>query len=121
MRKLMVAAVPIVSLVLFVCVMLSGDLLKRPLGHKDNIPLLIQSISEDILTDQWEEVQKKTKELEHAWKTIVQRVQFSSERDEINSFDTNVARLKGAIKTKDKSNALMEVSEALEHWKDLGR
>jgi restriction endonuclease len=117
----MVVAIPIVTLVIFILVMLSGDFLKRPLGEKDNIPQIISNISDDILKDNWKGVEEKTDELETVWKKLVKRVQFSSERDEINSFDTSIARLKGAIKLKNREDALMEISEALEHWKDLGR
>jgi restriction endonuclease len=117
----MVVAIPIVTLVIFILVMLSGDFLKRPLGEKDNIPQIISNISDDILKDNWKGVEEKTDELETVWKKLVKRVQFSSERDEINSFDTSIARLRGAIKLKNREDALMEISEALEHWKDLGR
>lgn len=48
------------------------------------------------------------------------RVQFSSERGEINELTTSIARLKGAIMAKDKPGALMELYEAYSHWNDLG-
>lgn len=121
MRKFMVAAIPIATLILFIGIMLSGDFLKRPLTQKDNIPQMIQSISDNVLMEQWDEAENGTKELETAWKTIVHRVQFSSERDEINNFGTCLARLKGTMKTHDKSSAIMELCEALDHWNNLGR
>ena len=48
-------------------------------------------------------------------------IQFSSERDEINAFTMNVARLRGAIRAQDKAISLSELSEAFEHWKQLGK
>lgn len=121
MRRLLVVALPLVSLLLFIFIMLSGHLLKLPMGQNDNVPQLIESVSEHILADQWEEAQKEAEALELAWQTVIKRIQFSSERDEINFINTNLARLKGAMKLKDKSNAIMELSEALEHWNNLGR
>lgn len=52
---------------------------------------------------------------------LVIRVQFSSERDEINAFTKSLARLHGAITAREKSNALMELYKVYEHWKDLGK
>lgn len=121
MRKLMVVSIPIFTLAIFVILMLSGDFLKKQYGENKNIPEIINDISDDIINERWDVVDVKTGELELAWKKVVRIVQFSSERDEINFFDTAIVRLKAATKVKDRSNALMEVSEALEHWKDLGR
>lgn len=121
MRKFMVIAIPIVTLVFFILIMLSDNFLKKPLGKNDNIPQAIEGIIEDINDERWEEASKKTEELNNIWKRVVRRVQFSSERDEINSFSMNIARLRGAIMAKDKANALAELSEAHEHWKELGK
>jgi hypothetical protein len=101
--------------------MLSGNVLKKPLGADDDIPGLVQIITNDIKAEKWEDASKNTQRLNIAWSKIVNRVQFSSERDEIISFTMNVARLRGAIMAKDKSIALSELSEALEHWRELGR
>jgi hypothetical protein len=120
MRKILMAAIPIVTLVLFILVMLSGNILKMPLGTDDNIPEAINDIVQKVQQDKWDEVSSKTEELAAIWKKIVFRVQFSSERDEINFFSTNIARLQGAVLAKDKTNALMELQEAYDHWAELG-
>ena len=121
MRKFFIIAVPIVTIILFILILLSGNFLKRSLGEDDNIPQSIDSITEDINDEKWDEVSIKTEKLQKTWKRIVARVQFSSERDEINSFSMNIARLRGAIMAKDKASALVELNEALEHWVELGK
>ena len=121
MRKFMVIAIPIVSLVFFILVMQSGDFFKKPLGNDDNIPQAINKLIEDIQQDRWAEAGYKTEELAALWKKIVARVQFSSERDEINFFSSNIARLRGAVLAKDKAGALMELKEAYDHWEELGQ
>lgn len=121
MRKFFVITIPIVTLVFFILIMLSGNYLKNPLGKDDNIPQIIQVITNDIKNGKWQEASNNTKRLDIVWDKVVKRVQFSSERDEINAFSMNVARLRGSIIAKDKSNALSELSEAYEHWKELGK
>ena len=121
MRKFMIIALPIVTLVFFVMVMLSGDLLKQPLGKDDNLPQSIEAVIQDVNHENWEAANQNTDKLEKVWDKLVTRVQYSSERDEINDLSTNIARLKGAIQAKDKSIALTELNDAYSHWKELGQ
>ena len=121
MRKFLVISIPIASLIFFVLIMLSGSVLKKSFGKNDNIPESIQLITQDIELENWESANEKTENLSNSWKKIVKRIQFSSERDEMNSFDTSLARLRGAIMAKDKSGSLMELNEAYEHWEGLGK
>ena len=120
MRKFLVITIPIVTLAFFILIMLSSSILKGPLGKDDNIPESIDLIVQDIDSEDWEEANNKTENLSITWEKIVKRVQFSSERDEINSFSTNIARLRGAIMAKDKSSSFAELNEAYDHWKELG-
>lgn len=121
MRKFLVVTIPIVTLAFFVLIMLSGTILKQSLGKDDNIPESIQLIIQDIESENWDDANKKTEDLSNSWKKIVKRVQFSSERTQINSFDINIARLRGAIMAKDKSSSYAELNEAYEHWQELGK
>lgn len=121
MRKFMVIALPLFAIVLFILVMLSGDFFKKPLGNDDDIPKTIEELLQIVQSEKWDEAGIKAKELDKIWKKIVNRVQFSSERDEINFFSMSIARLEGAILVKDKANAVMELKEAYEHWDQLGQ
>src|SRR5665648_49028 len=117
MRKFMVIALPIVTLVLFVMVMLSSNILKQPLGNDDNIPQSIETVVQDINHENWEAANQNTENLNRVWDKVVTRVQFSAERNELDDLTMNIARLKGAIQAKDKAGGLTELSEAYEHWK----
>lgn len=121
MRRFLVIAIPIVTLVFFVMVMLSGNILKQSLVGDDNIPQSIETTIQAVNHENWEAANQNTANLNRVWDRVVTRVQFSSERDEINAFSINIARLRGAIQAKDKSIALTELSEAYEHWKELGK
>ncbi len=121
MRRFLVISIPIVTIVLFVLIMLSDMVLKNSFYTDDNIPVSIDSVRKEIEENNWEEANSKTLQLTTAWNKVVKRVQFSAEKDEINGFDKNLARLKGAIAAKDKSDAFMELNEAYEHWVNLGK
>jgi hypothetical protein len=120
MRKFLLITIPLFTIAIFILIMLSGDFLKRPLGKTDNIPESIQLIINDIKLEKWDAADEKTTQLSKTWNKIVKRVQFSSERDEINALNVNIARLHGAIWAKDKSSSLEELCEAYEHWDELG-
>lgn len=119
MRRFLVYAIPVATIVLFLAIMLSGNFLKQPLGNNDDIPGLIDALIKDIQDEQWENASQKAGELNHAWKKVVCRVQFSSERNEINNFNIALARLQGAILEKDRLSAIIELKEAYEHWEQL--
>lgn len=121
MRKFLVISIPIAALAFFVLIMLSGSFLKKPLGRNDNIPESIQLITENIESEDWERANDEIENLSNTWDKIVKRIQFSSERDEINSLNSSIARLKGAIMAKDKSASFIELNEAYEHWDGLGK
>ena len=121
MRRFLVITIPIVTLIIFVVIMLSGNVLKKPFGRDDDIPQSIEILMNNVQSENWEAASENTEKLNQAWNKIVNRVQFSGERNEINEFTTNIARLKGAIQAKDKSSGLQELNEAYEHWKDLGK
>ena len=121
MRKFMIIALPIVILILFVMVMLSGDLLKQPFGTDDNLPRSIETVIQDVNQGNWEAANQNTDNLNKVWDKVVSRIQYSSERDEINAITMNIARLRGGIQAKNKPIALTELSEAYEHWKQLGK
>ena len=50
---------------------------------------------------------------------IIHRIQFGSEREEINDLSKNIARLRGAAQAKDRTSSLVELSEAYHHWKNI--
>lgn len=121
MRRFLVISIPIVTIALFVLIMLSDNVLKNSLHNDDNIPFSIDSVRNEIEEDDWTEANNRAQQLTNAWSKVVKRVQFSAEKDEINEFYKNLARLKGAITAQDKSDALMELNEAYEHWINLGK
>lgn len=121
MRRFLIISIPIATIVLFVLIMLSDKVLKNSLNNDDNIPVSIESVRKEIEKDDWAKANDKVDQLTSTWNKVVKRVQFSAEKDEINGFYKNLARLQGAVDAKDKTNAFMELNEAYEHWVNLGK
>lgn len=121
MRKFLVITIPIVTLAIFILIMLSGGILKKPISNDDSVPDSIHQIIYEVESENWKDAEIKTDQLSALWKKIVRRVQFSSERDEINAFSSNIARLRGTIHARDKSGSFAELYEAYEHWDQLGK
>jgi hypothetical protein len=121
MRKFFVIFIPIAILTISILVMISGPFFKKPRSDQDNIPKHIDSLKKSVTSDNWTVAEQNALELEAAWKIVVKRVQFSCERDEINALSINIARLKASITIKNKAAALIEISEAEQHWDDLGK
>lgn len=118
MRKFLVRAIPIVTIIIFVLVM-NIDILYKKYFDKNNINNSINQIISKVNDDKWAEANTNTDQLKESWKKVVRIIQFSAERGEIQSFDKNISRLQGAIVTKDKNNAIIELHEALEHWENI--
>lgn len=121
MRKFLVIFIPVAFLVISILIMLSGQFFKNPSGYRNNVPMHMDTITNAVTSDNWTLAEENSSELETAWKTIIKRIQFSSERDEINSLSVSIARIKSSISSKDKTSTLMELSEARQHWADLSK
>lgn len=121
MRKFLVIAIPVVILAISILIMLSGSFFKMARSSNDNVPLQIDSTTKAVLSDNWTLAEENANKLETAWTTIVKRIQFSCERDEMHALSVSIARLKAAVTLKDKTSALLELNEAEQHWHDLGR
>jgi hypothetical protein len=121
MRKFFVIFTPIALIAVSMIIMLSGTLLKQPTGDWDNVLKHMDATTKAIMSDDWTLAEQSESKLETAWKAVTKRIQYSGERDEIHNFTVSVARLKASITAKDKSSALMELSEANEHWEGLCR
>lgn len=121
MRRLVAYLFPVLMLAVFLAVTVSGSILKKPTGPADDVAGHIQRVRDDVINARWSDAANDRKRLEGAWNRVLTRIQFGGERDQINRLDTALARLKGAILARDKAGALMELSEAEEHWRDIGR
>lgn len=121
MRKFFEIFIPVAIIIISILIMLSGSFFKKSLLGWDNVPVHIDTITKNVMSDDWQGAEQNTLKLEKAWKTVNRRIQFSCERDEMHAFSVAIARLKAAVTANDKTSALMELNEAAQHWEDLGR
>jgi hypothetical protein len=121
LRRFLVISIPIILLTICVLIMLSGSFFKKPRGDWDDVIKHIDTTTEAIMSDDWILAEENSNKLDTAWTAVTKRIQFSCERDEIHALGVSIARLKAAITAKDKTSALLELSEAEEHWDDLGK
>jgi hypothetical protein len=119
MRKFFVIFTPIAIIAISMAIALSGTFLKKPRGEWDNVPKHMETTTKAIMSDDWTLAEQNETKLETAWKTVIKRIQFSGERDEMHDLTVSIFRLRASITSKDKSSALMELSEAKEHWDGL--
>lgn len=121
MRKLIVYATPIVLLLISVLIMHSGIFLKKPMHGNDDFQHYLNKVQTNVLEEQWNEAGINLQKLKNAWRQIINRIQFSVEKDEISRLSANLARMGGAMEAKDKGGVLIEVGEAREFWDELGK
>lgn len=107
------------ALVVFIAIMTTGGVLKRPFSEKDNVKSYIESVKRDVESENWTEAKEDLIKLKTAWKAVGNRVQFSVERNEMIAIDRTIARLNGSLEAEDKVSALIELSELSLNWDDL--
>lgn len=112
---------PFILLACFIAVMTTGSLLKKPLAKDDDVMLFIDNVKSDVKEEKWELAKDELEKLEKAWKKVVIRIQFSSERDEIKQLQRIIERTRGYVDAKDKGGALSDLAEAEFIWTELGK
>jgi len=119
MKKIKSYIIPVAAILIFIAIMTTGGVLKKPFGKKDDVDKFIATLKKDVMNQEWDKADVDLKQLEAAWRIVEKRVQFSVERDEMIAIDTSIARIEGAVLVHDKNQAITEISEAAEHWRDL--
>lgn len=110
---------PALLLLIFIAIMNSGEILKKPMNSTDDVQMYIDTLNNAILNEKWSEADTHMVGLKNAWKIIGARIQFSVERNEMVLIDTNISRLEGALSIHDKPNAVIELHELRGHWNEL--
>lgn len=121
MRKFIAVLIPSIMIVFFILIMISGSYLKQSFTENDNVPVIIEDITNDVKNGDWTAAEKGAVQLEAAWEIITDRVQFGVEREELKDGKRSIARMKGFIEANDKAGSLAELHEVKEHWTDIGQ
>lgn len=121
MKKAIYYGVVLLVLALSLFVMNGYSYFSRPLGAADNVPVHFTALKISLEQQQWDQAAQQYLALDEAWYKIKPRIQFSVEKDEMISIDLGLARLGACIHLRDRTLAMIELSEIETHWQDLCR
>ncbi|GGH49821.1 DUF4363 family protein [Paenibacillus silvae] len=113
-------AIPIVMLLLFIAIMVSGTWLKKPFGTQDRLFESIQLLEKHVQDKQWTKAKAQVDYAMQAWDRIVNRIQFSVERETIYDILGALARMQGGIAAKDDQAIMEEIYYFYALWDNLG-
>lgn len=98
-------------------IMLSAPILKKPLNPNEDIAKLLSQLEIQVSNQNWAKATESSKTLDQAWRSVQKRLQFSSvEFDEMKQFSTELDKLDGSIKAKDKSVAIIQIQVLKNLW-----
>ncbi len=113
MKKLLYYFLVAGILIIFICLMNSGNFFARSMSDS------FMTLRQDLQVEDWEQSAKSYHSLNLAWQKVVPRIQFSVEKGEINAINVNMSRIGAYITLRDKNGASVELNEAMEHWHNL--
>ncbi|AGB40740.1 hypothetical protein Halha_0768 [Halobacteroides halobius DSM 5150] len=121
MKKTTAYLIPVIILITFIILMNAGAFLKQSLTKEDNVSKYISAVRKNILHNNWQEASKNAKKLEKAWQTVLTRIQFNIEKDEVVNLDISINRLQGAVTAQNKTTSLVEINTVDTMWQKIGR
>jgi len=119
-RLWLLYVVPIVLILIFCAVMATGSILKKPWGENDRLVESVQSLEKEVKAKQWTQAKSEIEYALKAWDRIVNRIQFSVERETIYDILGTLARMKGGVAAKDDKAIMEEIYYFYILWENLG-
>lgn len=110
---------PIILLLIFIAIMISGKYIKKPFGKNDDVMAYIDRLKEQIAMENWHDVQKTMDKLYTAWDKVKFRTQFCMEKSKIQMFEEYLSHLEGTIKVEDSKLALIDLEVLTKTWDTL--
>ncbi|MDR6717447.1 MULTISPECIES: DUF4363 family protein [Paenibacillus] len=111
---------PIFLILLFVAIMASGTYLKKPFGTQDRLLESVQTLEKQVEGKQWTAAKSQIEYAMQAWEKIVDRIQFSVERETIYDILGTLARIKGGVAAEDDKAIMEEIYYFYVLWDNLG-
>ncbi|KGP80328.1 MULTISPECIES: DUF4363 family protein [unclassified Paenibacillus] len=111
---------PICLLLVFTAIMVSGTFLKEPFGADDRLLESIHKLEKQVEGKQWTEAKSQVNYAMNAWEKIVNRIQFSVERETIYDILGTLARIKGGVAAEDDKAIMEEIYYFYVLWDNLG-
>lgn len=121
MNRFLLYAIPLVTLALFIVIMTGGSWLKQPFGDQDRVYDSFEKLEDYVGDKEWDKAEKEVDYTAKAWKKVVNRIQFSAEREYMLDIAGVIAKIEGSIKIKDQEAILQEIYYFYSLWENLGR
>ncbi len=120
-RKWLLYFAPFILIVLFALILGGGAVLKQPLGEDDQLLRAMRTIERNVKHKEWKGAAEQSEYASKAWGIIVNRIQFSVEREYMYDISNILARIQGGIVAHDEKAALEEIYLFYSLWDNLGR
>jgi hypothetical protein len=111
--------IPIILLTVSISIMTSGYWWKKSEASKE-ILALVQNLENEVYDEKWDQANKTIVKTTKKWEQNIKIIQYGVERDRIFEIDESLAKIQGAILTKNTSGAMQEVYVFYRIWDDLG-
>ncbi|WP_338587075.1 DUF4363 family protein [Paenibacillus sp. Y5S-9] len=111
---------PIFLILVFIAIMASGAFLKKPFGKDDRLLESVQMLEKQVEGKQWTEAKSQINYAMQAWDKVVNRIQFSVERESIYDILGTLARMKGGVAAQDDKAIMEEIYYFYVLWDNLG-
>lgn len=120
-RKLLIYLIPIVFLLISIGIMAGGSILKHPLGEDDRLLEAVKDLEKDIKNKEWSKASDHIQYALKAWHKVLNRIQFSVEREYMLEISGALARIKGGIEVEDDKAVMEEIYFFYDLWENLGK
>ncbi|OEH94027.1 hypothetical protein [Bacillus solimangrovi] len=121
MKRMITIGITIVFLVVSISIMISGQWLKNSFHENDQLFETVQSIESDIKKENWVQAENDIDYVTTAWRLVVNRIQFSVERELINEITTTIYYMKGGIQARDRSVVQQNIAYFYILWEGVGK
>lgn len=118
--RLIYYGLPVLVVAASVLALNSGILLKRPSGEHDDVAGHLRVLLDHAEAQRWEAAEDAARKAGEAWLRMRGRIHLTSARDEVETFDLELAGLQGALESGDRSQARIAARRLLALWEDIG-
>lgn len=118
--QLLYYGLPALVIAVSVLALNSGPLLKRPIGNHGDVPAQLEALLPLAEAERWADAKAAAERVGADWERLRRRIHLTSARDEVETFDLELAALRGAIEAGDAALTRVAVRRLLALWADLG-
>lgn len=110
-----------VPVILFALFLNSGQILKRPMGSGDDIFGSLHAVEQAVLSDDWAGAARGWEKTHKATGIVSRRIEVQAERNELQDFFEEMARLQGSIQAQEKGTALEHIAVLKSLYDEFGK